>query len=133
MDFKIEPNIKLEKEYKVADNHTAKFLGSGEVEVLATPFMIAYMEQTCLEAVQPSLPEGYTTVGIKVCISHLAASPKGATILVKSQLLEQKDRKLTFHVEAWWKETKIGEGEHERFIINKERFLERLKASMSQA
>lgn len=132
MEFEIPNDLELEKEYLVEDIHTAKFLGSGDVDVLSTPSMIAFMEQTCLEAVQPTLPMGYTTVGIKVCINHLAASPKGTKIKVQVKLLKQEERKLTFHVEAWWKDKKIGEGEHKRFIVNKERFIERLRKSMAE-
>jgi len=127
MDIQIKTDAYNECKYVVKDVHTAKFLGSGDIEVLATPAMITFMEECCLNAVQPHLPEGYTTVGIKVCVSHLAASPKGVTILVKSQLKKQDGRKLEFHVEAWWNDIKIGEGDHHRYIINKERFISRLK------
>jgi len=131
MSIKINQEVRLEREYLVEDIHTAGFLGSGNIEVLATPAMIAFMEECCLNAVQSHLPEGYTTVGVKVCISHLAAAPKGATIKVKCQLKEQNERQLDFHVEAWWNNKKIGEGEHKRFIVHKERFLQRLKEAMN--
>ncbi len=128
MDFTVKEDLELEKKFAVGEEHTAKFLGSGDVEVFATPAMIAFMEHTCRVAADSELPEGFTTVGTKVCISHLAAAPKGASIRVHCKLKRQEGKKLVFDVEAWWNNTKVGAGEHERFIINRKKFLEKLRA-----
>ena len=89
--------------------------------------MIMFMEHTCRVTADKELKPPYTTVGIKVNISHLAAAPKGAEIRVKVHLKNQDRNRLTFQVEAWWKNTKIGEGTHDRFIINRDQFIENLK------
>jgi len=119
--------LELTKEYMVRSEDTAKFLGSGDVEVLSTPAMIAYMERTALEAVQSHLPKNLTTVGIRVDVKHLRPAPKGGKIRVTAKLIQQDRRKLVFEVKAFWNEELIGEGIHERFIVDRERFLAKLR------
>jgi len=119
--------LELTKEYIVRSEDTAKFLGSGDVEVLSTPAMIAYMERTALEAVQSNLPRNLTTVGIRVDVKHLRPAPKGGKIRVTAKLIQQDRRKLVFEVKAFWNEELIGEGIHERFIVDRERFLAKLR------
>ena len=127
MEFNIDPNLEGKKDFVVEQHHIANFLGTGDIAVLSTPSMIMFMEHTCRVTADEQLNPPYTTVGTKVNISHLAAAPKGATINVNVALKTQNKRQLTFNVEAWWKETKIGEGIHERFIINRDNFIEKLK------
>jgi len=119
--------LELTKEYIVRSEDTAKFLGSGDVEVLSTPAMIAYMERTALEAVQSNLPRNLTTVGIRVDVKHLRPAPKGGKIRVTAKLIQQDRRKLGFEVKAFWNEELIGEGIHERFIVDRERFLAKIR------
>lgn len=128
MEFPIPSDLAVEKEFVVEEKYVAAFLGSGAVDVLATPSMILLMEHISRVRTDEVLPDGFTTVGTEVCVKHLDAAPKGATVKVKSRLKKQDGRKLLFEVETWWGETKVGEGTHERFIINQERFLQRLEA-----
>lgn len=127
MRIELEGVIQNEIEFTVKKEDSAEFLGSGEVSVLSTPAMIAMMENTARLAVEDKLPEGYTTVGVKVCVSHIAPAPIGARIRVVAKLMKQEGRKLVFEVKAYWRDIKIGEGIHERYIVNRERFLDKIK------
>ncbi len=119
--------IRNKKTFRVGREHTASFLGSGDVSVLSTPSMIAFMEETCRRSVEDKLESGETTVGTRVEINHLKAAPLGAEIEVISELIEVSGRRLRFRVEAYWNGKKIGEGFHERFIVDRERFLSRIE------
>jgi predicted thioesterase len=126
MSIQIPENLSLQKEFQVEEQHLANVLGSGSVEVLSTPSMILFMENTSKLMVEPYLPKDFTTVGTEVCIKHLAATPKFSKILVKSMLKKQIKKKLIFHIEVWCNELKIGEGSHQRVIINFEKFMEKM-------
>jgi len=104
---------------------TAARMGSGLLEVLATPVMIAGMEQVCLECCAPYLPEGCSTVGISVNIRHLAPTPVGAEVRYQCRLAQIDGKRLVFSVQAFDPVSLIGEGEHERFIVNSQRFTEK--------
>ena len=132
-EFNLKEGLEGTRKYIVHEEHTAKFLGSGEVSVLSTPSMIAMMENTARLLVEGNLPEGYTTVGIHVDIRHLRAAPMGAEILVKAKLIEISGKKLKFAVEAFWGDKKIGEGIHERYIVNKEDFLKKVKQALNSS
>jgi predicted thioesterase len=106
----------------VTREYTAKAMSSGSLEVYATPAMIALMEETAFLSVQDHLDEGCGTVGTKVDIEHVSASPLGMKITCESELVEIKDRKLVFSVSAYDEVGLIGKGTHERFIINNEKF-----------
>lgn len=125
----MEPSLKAgilgEAKTVVSDRNTAITHGSGSIPVFATPAMIALMENAALSSVQPFLPEGHTTVGIKITSSHIAATPLGMEVAAKSELLEIDGKRLVFKVEAYDAREKIGEGTHERFIINKEKFMKK--------
>ncbi|MCS7385749.1 MAG: thioesterase family protein [archaeon GB-1867-005] len=125
--FEVKPGISLIEDYEVKPEHAAKHVGSGEVEVLSTPSMIAFMERTALKCVQKQLPKGFITVGVGVNVKHLKPAPVGAKVTVEAELVKVEGRKLTFKVKAKWKEVTIGEGTHERYIVNKEKFLEKVK------
>lgn len=107
----------------VNPSNTAIALGSGDMPVLATPAMVALMENAAMLAVQPMLPEGATTVGGHINVSHLKPSDMGQTITAKAVLTQVEGKKLTFHVSAYQGDTLIGKGEHLRFIVNREKFL----------
>ncbi len=124
--FNIPEGLECTYTYIVREEHTAKHIGSGTVEVLSTPSMIAFMEHASLECIQKYLPKGYTTVGIRVDVKHLKPAPKGAKITVKTKLLERDNRKLSFMVQALWNGIVIGEGIHERYIVDERKFIEKL-------
>jgi predicted thioesterase len=127
MEFKIPENLQKNKKYLVKDQHIADFLGSGKVAVLSTPSMILMMEQTSMLAAQDYLPEGWITVGTRVDIQHLRATKKDEEINVTARLKLIEGKHLTFEVEAYHGENKIGEGIHERHIVNKEKFLAKIQ------
>ncbi|MBQ4293344.1 MAG: thioesterase family protein [Lachnospiraceae bacterium] len=119
----LETGIKGHKELTVTMEKTAKALGSGGLEVFATPALIAMAERTARESVAPELGEGQSTVGIRVEISHLSATPVGLEVFCDTELVEIDRRRLVFRVEVHDKFGKIAEGMHERFIIDDEKFL----------
>lgn len=119
----LQPGLEFEWSREVGHDMSARHLGSGDVGVLATPAMIAMMEGASLRAVQEHLPEGSTTVGYVVNIRHLAPTPLGRTVRVRSRLEGVDGRKLTFRVEAFDGEKLVGEGEHVRVVIDSARFL----------
>lgn len=123
--------IKNQIELMVSEEKTAKKVGSGALDVYATPAMIALMEQTAAESVEKELEEGMTTVGIKINVDHLAATPVGLKVVCNSNLVQIDGRKLVFEIEASDESGLIGKAYHERFIVDSERFmgktLEKLK------
>lgn len=125
MDFKLEAGLTAESQELVSQENTAKKYGSGGIEVYATPAMVGLMENASLKAVDPKLPEGYSTVGIHLDVSHLAATPIGMNVTAKATLEVVENKKLTFKVEAYDDKEKIGEGTHTRYIIQVDKFLQR--------
>ena len=123
----LEVGMKLEVEKLVTDNNTASKAASGAVEVLATPFMIAWMEEASLHLAQKGLENGLTTVGTEVNIKHLKGTLVGKTVKVVSVLKEIDRKKLVFDVEALEDGVVVGTGTHTRFIIDPVKFYEKLK------
>lgn|SRR5574344_603761 len=109
----------------VSGNNTARAMGSGELPVFATPEMVALMENAAMMAVSKALDNDCTTVGASINISHLSPSSIGTTIIATAILTKVEGRKLTFHVEAKDGSNLIGEGEHVRYIVNIEKFMEK--------
>lgn len=107
----------------VNQNNTAKALGSGDMDVFATPAMVALMENAAMTAVAPHLEAGQTTVGTQITTSHIKASALGATISATATLTAVDGRSLTFAITAREGDKVIGEGTHTRFIVDRERFL----------
>jgi fluoroacetyl-CoA thioesterase len=127
MNFEgIEPGLRGEVSLVVAEEHTAKHLGSGGVQVLATPQMVLMMERASVAAVDPLLPEGYRTVGVGLDIRHLAPTPLGFEVKATAELIEVEGRRLLFRVEVHDGVEVVGQGTHERAIINVQRFGERV-------
>ncbi len=122
----LEIGLQAASEVKVSTNNTALALGSGDMEVFATPAMVALMENAAMKAVASTLPEGSTTVGTAMQTSHSKASKMGATITASARLVEIDGRRLRFEVKAWDEAGTIGEGEHTRFVVDRERFLSKL-------
>ena len=127
----ITVGITGEKSVAVAMENTAIAMGSGTLRVFATPAMIALCEACCAESVEDLLDEGITSVGTKVEIEHLAASPIGASILCKSTLVAVEDRRLDFTVEVYDNAGLIGKGSHTRFTVDADQFFLKTYAKLS--
>lgn len=125
MGNRLTPGITGEAATAVSEANTAVAYGSGGVKVFATPAMIGLMERAALTSVQPYLEEGLTTVGIRVDVEHLAATPVGMRVAATSRLTEIDGKRLVFQVEAGDEKELIGRGIHERFIVAEEKFLAR--------
>ncbi len=128
MDFAIPDQVSAKQTMVIERAHTASEIGSGSVEVLATPMMIALMEAAAVDAVQDYLPEGWTTVGTRVGVEHLRASPLGEVVIAEATLIRSEGRVLDFSVTASDSSGVIGQGNHRRFIVNSKTFLEKLKS-----
>ena len=124
----LRPGIIGHAETIVTEANTAAAMGSGLLPVFATPAMLALMEQAAASSVQPFLGEGEGSVGTRLEVSHLAATPVGLAVRAESELTLVDRRRLVFTVRAWAGEELIGEGRHERFIIQNQRFLEKALA-----
>ena len=123
MEYEMLKGLRHSETLVVEHKDTAAVYGSGALEVFATPAMIALMEKTCLEGVADKIGEGNTTVGIAVNIKHLKASPVGSTIRCDAELVEVDRRRLVFAVQCFEGETLVGEGVHERFVVDSEKFM----------
>jgi predicted thioesterase len=124
----IEVGIKGEEKVVVTEALTARAMGSGELDVYATPAMIALMENTAYKSVAGYLEDGCGSVGTLMNVKHLSATPIGVEVVCKSQLVEVDGRRLVFEVKAYDKAGLIGEGTHERFVIDNKRFMEKTNA-----
>lgn len=110
----------------VSAGNTAAAMGSGDLEVFATPAMVALMENAAMTAVAGALPEGATTVGAEMNVTHIKPSGLGAEIVATAVLTEAEGRKLTFNVGARDAEGMIGEGIHIRYMVDRQRFMEKV-------
>lgn len=115
-------------EIVVTRDRLASSLGSGAVDVFATPYMIANMEYTSAKSVAEEIGEGNVTVGVVVDVKHIAATPEGMKVSFVSELTAIDGKMLTFKVEAFDEVSKIGEGVHTRAIVNKDKFETRTNA-----
>ena len=122
----IHPGMTSEETIRVLEMHLAPRAGSGDAPVLATPWMIAFMEGCAHRLLDEQLPEGYSSVGVHVDVRHLSPTPVNSQVKVRCQILEVVGRRVTFQVEAWDESEKIGAGRHERTIIESARFLQRV-------
>lgn len=128
--FKVGINGK-QTETVTADK-TAASVGSGSLRVYATPAMCALMEKTAMMSVAGELDDGMTTVGTKLDIAHISASPEGCTITCESELTEVDGRRLVFRVKACDEAGEIGSGIHERFIVDAAKFTAKTNAKLNQ-
>ena len=128
----LKEGIKGTQELMVTEADTAKVMGSGALDVFATPAMIALMEKTAWESVQPYLEEGSGTVGTLMNVKHVAASPVGMKITCETELVKVDGRALTFTVKAFDEAGLIGEGEHERFVVFNEKFQAKADAKLAK-
>ncbi len=123
----IEKGLSASSTVTVTDKNTAITLGSGDLEVFATPAMVALMENAAAKAIAPYLAEGDSSVGTEINVTHIKASAIGAEIVASAVVVEVNGREVTFNVGARDGESLIGEGTHKRFVINAERFISKLK------
>jgi fluoroacetyl-CoA thioesterase len=117
------PGLSGEAEVLVREADTAASLGSGLVPVFGTPALVALMEGAAVKAVSACLPPGQITVGGRIDVRHLAATPIGMRVKARAALLEIDGRRLVFHVTAWDEIEPVGEATHERFVVDEARFL----------
>jgi len=117
-----------EEKLLVTSEVAINFLGMEGARVLSTPHMIGFMERTCRNTVLPLLDAGYDTVGTHVNVAHLAATPMGTTVTFRAEVTKVGERRVEFRVEAWDETEKIGEGTHERAIVNVARFATKMAA-----
>ena len=129
-DINIPIGARHEKKILVTGDVAINVLGLEDARVLATPHMIGFMEHTARELAVQYLEKGYDTVGTEVNIKHLAATPIGMSVTFRAEVLAVNERRVTFRVEAEDETEKIGEGTHERTVINVERFATRLAAKI---
>lgn len=123
----IKLGIKGQKELIASMEHSASVVGSGGLEVFSTPSMIALMENTAAGSLAPHLEEGQGSVGTAVNIKHIAATPLGMKVTCESEIIEIDRKRILFSVKAYDEKGLIGEGTHERFIIDNEKFMNKLK------
>lgn len=124
----LAPGLRGTASRQVTPDQTAQAFGSGLVPVFATPAMVGLMEQAAVQALEGHLAEEQTSVGTRIDIAHLAATAVGDAVRAEAELLAVEGRKLVFAVVAFDSREKIGEGRHERAIISRERFLEKVRA-----
>ena len=115
-----------EERFMVEDIHTAYHIGSGDEKVLGTPWMISFMERVANRLVSEYLPEGTMSVGTQLDVRHLAPTPVNLRVRIRVEVMEVNPNRLLFRVEAWDPIEKIGEGQHRRAIVEKERFMKRV-------
>ena len=118
----VKPGLKGSVELTVSEEHTAPSVGSGAIHVLGTPVMINLMEAAALAAAEHLLPTGYQSLGIHLDVSHLAATPVGMKVRATAEVTAVEGNRVHFRVEAHDEGELIGEGTHERIVVNVERF-----------
>jgi len=126
MDLNLKTGLKHKEEKTVTMEDTARVFGSGAAEVFATPMMIGLMEAASMNAVKNFLPKGYSTVGTLVNIKHLSATRVGKNVWAEAELIDIDRKRLVFKVDAYDEDKKIGEGFHERFVIEDEKFMSKI-------
>jgi len=122
----LQEGLQHTSQLTVTDAVTAIAMGSGDMPVLATPSMLALMENAAMLAVASHLPEGSTTVGGHIDASHLKPTRVGDTVTATATVTRIDGRKIEFHVEAHCGDTLLGEGSHLRFIVDREKFISKL-------
>jgi len=126
----LSPGLKHEQAVTVTEAMTPAHLRGDAIRVLATPEMVRLVEQTAIQCVQPHLEAGRTTVGTVISLRHLAATPEGMTVTISVELTEVDRRRLGFKFEVRDEVEKVGEGTHERFVIDREGRLPRLQQKL---
>ena len=128
----LRPGIAFEQTFSVTKDLTARVVGSGTLDVLATPVMIARMEEAAWRAVAPELPEDSGTVGTHMDVKHVSPTPVGMTVTCACELTEIDGRRLVFRITMSDEAGEVGHGTHERFLVGKERFMEKAEKKRAQ-
>jgi fluoroacetyl-CoA thioesterase len=131
MTGSIKVGMRIEAEQEVTHERVAVNLGSGSLQVYATPAMVTFVERTCRALIEPLLPPGQTTVGTFIELKHMAPTPLGARVRIDASVIEVEGRKVSFQAQVWDAEEQIGQARHDRFIIDEARFLERVQRKSS--
>lgn len=126
----MEKGIKNTRTITVTPDKTAEVMGSGTLPVFATPAMVALMENTAAESVEALVGEGNTTVGTVINVKHLSADPIGVEVTCESELVEVDGRRLVFEIKVSDRDGVVGEAHHERFIIDKTRFMDKVQKKL---
>ncbi len=124
----IAPGMAWELSQTVTEERTARHIGSGTERVFATPAMVALIERTCVELMAPHLPPGRSSVGVEIHVRHLAPTPLGKTVRARVQVTAVEGGIVRFAAEVFDEMEKVGEGDHQRAVIDVERFLKRVRA-----
>ena len=127
----IRPGLSGEAGLVVSEEHTAPRIGSGKVRVLATPVMINLIEAAALAAVEHLLPAGHQSLGTVLNVRHIAATPVGMRVRASAQVLETEGRTIRFRVEAHDEKELIGDGTHERVVVNVAKFDQRVQKKLN--
>jgi fluoroacetyl-CoA thioesterase len=121
------PGLSADFTHLVSTPDTASHWGSGTLDVFSTPALVGLMESAAVIALRDALPLGQTTVGVQISVRHLAATPVGVLVHARAELVAVEGRKLTFRIQAWDDSELIGEADHQRFIIDEARFMDKVK------
>jgi predicted thioesterase len=127
---RIKPGLTGSAELVVGEQHTAPRIGSGRVHVLATPVMINLIEAAALQAAEHLLPDGYQSLGTRLDVKHYAATPVGMKIRATAEVVKVEGRSIFFTVRAEDEKEPIGDGSHERVVVNVDRFDKRVQRKL---
>jgi predicted thioesterase len=127
----LQVGMTREEVFTVESQHSAAHVGSGSARVLATPWLIAFMERTARDLLAGVLPAGYSSVGVHVNIRHLAPSPVGSRVRSRVEVIAIQGMKVDFTASLWDEQELVGEGTHQRVVIEEERFLRRVASKMA--
>lgn len=130
---KLHPGLEGHAELLVGEEHTAPRIGSGRVRVLATPVMINLMEAAALDAAENLIPAGHQSLGTHLDVRHVAATPVGMRVRATARLVSVEGRTLQFRVEAHDEKDLIGDGSHQRLVVNVARFDQRVQAKLERS
>ena len=125
------PGLFAELEKTVTETDTASHWGSGGLPVFSTPALVGLMESAAVVALYGSLPAGQSSVGVRIDVRHLAATPVGMAVRARAELVEVEGRKLVFKIQAWDEVELIGEASHDRFVVEESRFVEKVAGKTS--
>ena len=127
---RLHPGLSGSAELEVGEEHTAPRVGSGKVHVLATPVMINLIEAAALAAIEHLLPAGYQSLGTRIDVRHIAATPVGMKVVAKAAVTNVEGRTVHFRVEAHDQKEPIGDGVHERVVVNVAKFDARVQKKL---
>jgi fluoroacetyl-CoA thioesterase len=129
---RLQPGRRGTAELTVRPEHTAPWVGSGRIAVLATPVLINVIEAAALDCVEHLLPDGHQSLGIHLDVRHFAATPVGMRVMATAELTGIEGRTLSFRIEARDEREAIGDGRHQRVVVNVVRFVQRVQRKMTE-